>query len=887
MDYHSRKTRSLGLVAILLAGILWNSTGDGVPAPAPTQTTDDTSRAAMSVLEKNCISFHGSAQMSGLNMRQRDGVLKGGKRGPSVVPKKPEQSLLYLSAAHQGPLKMPLGSSVPLPADDLATLKKWIEEGALWPADYNAAARPEPTWWSFKKPVRPPVPHPKQSNLVANPIDAFVIAKLEEKGLTPAPRADRLTLVRRAYFDLIGLPPSPQQVADFMKDTSPSAWASLIDSLLASPRYGERWGRRWLDVVRYADSEGFEGDKYFTEAWRYRDYVIKSLNEDKPYDRFVQEQIAGDELWPDDMGLEGLYGVPPQKLEHLEAAVGTTVFTFGPMIGESNLEQRKMRYEWLTETVDTTGSAFMGLTFKCARCHDHKFDPVAQKDYYQLAAVFAGSAPSQIPVVTGLSIHRRDEDSYYVLALDEARTAYLTFEKQIKDRAMKIKEKGFSPEAAKAFEIESLHRTGAQALLAAPLDKYYETLKIEDLLTPADRPGYNKLIHNLAQAAAAVPRSDADHGVLYDTFYDVPSATVLKDLPLELVPATYVYSRGDYKTPLEKVTPGLPNALLDNQDPSELAMSAGGPRFRKQFALWLTKPDHPLTARVMVNRIWEGHFGAGIVATENDFGRQGQPPSNPELLDWLATEFMQSGWSIKSLTRLIMLSNTYQMTSRYTNAANSRIDPENSYLWRMNRTRLEGEAIWDSIHTAAGDINFKMGGKPVMPPLTKPELVGIRYLEEWVPPADPSEANRRGIYILIRRDFPYPLFDRYDMPENAESCPRRDVTTVAPQVLWTLNSQVSFNEAQQFADRLVKESGDNPAIWIDEAWQIALARTPSTQEKTEALAMMAKLEEVPPIMRDANNALPPELAKLGDARAEALTKLCLAIFNLDEFVYVD
>ncbi len=289
----------------------------------------------------------------------------------------------------------------------------------------------------------------------------------------------------------------------------------------------------------------------------------------------------------------------------------------------------------------------------------------------------------------------------------------------------------------------------------------------------------------------------------------------------------------------------------------------------------------------MVNRIWEGHFGRGIVATENDFGHQGVPPTDPQLLDWLATEFVREGWSIKSMNRLIMLSSTYQMASRFTNTADLRTDPENDFLWRMNRTRLEGEAIWDSIHEAAGNINFKMGGRSVMPPLTKTELNGIRELAEWVPPADPTEANRRGVYIMTYRNFPYPLFDRYDKPENVESCPRRDITTVAPQVLWTLNSQVSITEAQQFAERLVDEAGDNPALWIDKAWRIALARPPSAQEKSEALAMLEKLETLPPLKRDATNPLPDDLAKLGNTRAEALTKLCLAIFNLDEFVYVD
>ena len=393
---------STGALAISLLAILW-STPSGAESPQTNVSKDDaTGRAALAVLEKNCISCHGAAQMSGLDMRQREGLLKGGKRGPAVVPQHPEKSLLYLSAAHQGDLKMPLGSTRPLPAEDLAALKKWIEEGALWPTDSNARVRAEPTWWSFKKPVRPPVPHPKESSRVVNPIDAFVLAKLEEKGLTPAPRADKLTLVRRAYFDLLGLPPTPEQVDRFVKDTSPNAWANLIDTLQASPRYGERWGRRWLDVVRYADTAGFEADMYYPNAWRYRDYVIKSFNDDKPYDRFVQEQIAGDELWPDTLNLDGLYGVPPRELEHLEARVGTGLYTFGPEVREDNLDSRKLEYEWLTDTVDTTGSAFMGLTFKCARCHDHKFDPIAERDYYRLQAVFAASQPGTIPVITNL-----------------------------------------------------------------------------------------------------------------------------------------------------------------------------------------------------------------------------------------------------------------------------------------------------------------------------------------------------------------------------------------------------------------------------------------------------------------------------------------------------
>src|SRR5437899_1917858 len=293
-----------------------------------------------------------------------------------------------------------------------------------------------------------------------------------------------------------------------------------------------------------------------------------------------------------------------------------------------------------------------------------------------------------------------------------------------------------------------------------------------------------------------VPRADGSHRVRFDGFFDLPTATVLGHLDLELIPETHVLNRGDFGKNKTKVAPGVPAILNDGSEPEDMPLEPGGARYRKRLALWLTKPDHPLTARVMVNRIWQGHFGRGIVASENDFGRQGQPPAHPELLDWLATEFVRQDWSIKAMHRLIMLSNTYQMTSRFVDSANSRIDPDNAYVWRMNRYRLEGEAIWDSMHSVAGDIYFKMGGRPVMPPLSKVELGALRNAKEWTTPADPREANRRGIYVTVRRNFSFPLFDRFDMPVNAESCPRRDVTTVAPQVLWTLNNQISFAEAQ-------------------------------------------------------------------------------------------
>ena len=459
---------------VTLAASFWVA-APGTSAAAGSSLADD----ALAVLEKNCLACHGSARMSGLDLRERGTLLKGGSRGPAVAPGNAAESLLYQAAAHVGEPAMPPGSEEPLPAADLETLATWINQGAPWPGSAAEAKQgAEPEWWAFRKPLRPAVPEPaKHRNLVRNPIDAFILSKIEEKDLALAPEAGKLTLVRRAYFDLIGLPPTPEQIDEFVDDSSPEAYEKLIDKLLASDHYGERWARHWLDVVRYADSEGFEPDLYAPNAWRYRDYVIKSFNEDKPYDRFVQEQIAGDELWPDNLDLfDSNYAVPPEKLEHLEARVGTSMYAFGPFIPGTFLDTPRLLYERLTDWVDTTGAAFMGLSLGCARCHDHKFDPFSQRDYYSMQAIFATSQPVTIPVVTALSAsHRRDDFARYI-ELDEARDAYGLFEDRVKNRITEEKKAEFSPEVVASYEVPEDERTQEQQELAAPLEKAVEAL---------------------------------------------------------------------------------------------------------------------------------------------------------------------------------------------------------------------------------------------------------------------------------------------------------------------------------------------------------------------------------------------------------------------------
>ena len=829
--------------------------------------------AAVEILERRCAVCHGATEMSGLDVRRQETLLKGGKRGPGLEPGRAESSAIYQASAHTGELKMPPGSKSPLAAAELQVLKKWIDGGAGWPEGAAVSKRTEPSWWSFKKLRRPAVPQPRNPREIVNPVDAFIQAKLEEKGLAKAPRADPQTLLRRAYFDLTGLPPSPEQTARFLNDRSPDAWEKLVDELLRSPRYGERWGRYWLDAVRYADSGGFEGDVYFPNAWRYRDYVIKSFNEGKPYDRFLQEQIGGDELWPNTLDLEGFYDVPPEKLEHLEARVGTTVYTFGPEIQESHLDGGKLRYERLTDAVDMTAAAFLGVSLNCARCHDHKFDPFSQKDYFRLQAVFAPSQPVQAPVVTGMSATHRDESYHWYIALDEARSAFRALEKTVKDRVMESRKKEFSAEAIRAYAVPPEKRTAQETELAAPLAKAYNDIKIEDWLSESEREQHREVRERIVKSVLGFPVQDGSHRVRFDGFFDLPSATVLGHLQSELVPEVQILDRGDLGRNKGRVRAGVPAVLNDGAEPEEMPMEPAGARYRKRLALWLTRPDHPLTARVMVNRIWQGHFGRGIVGTTNDFGRQGQLPTHPELLDWLASDFVARGWDVKSMHRLILMSDAYRMSSRFVNQRNSQADPENLYLWRMNRRRLDAESMWDSIHAVAGTLNLKMSGRPVMPPLAPAELAALRIKPWWVTPADPADANRRAVYILSRRNFSFPMFDKFDRPDPAASCPRRDVTTVAPQALWLLNNQTSYQQAREFAARLKKQHGEDPAAWIDAAWNLALARPPSANEKQEALALMDKLRTDRP--------------KDDQDPGAALTQLCLAIFNLSEFAYVD
>jgi cytochrome c553 len=760
---------------------------------------------AQAIFEKHCVSCHGAGQMSGLDLRQRDTVLKGGKRGPALVPGKPEDSLVYRAVARQGDLKMPPGKQG-LASEDVARLRAWIEAGAPW--ESARAATSESSWWAFRGLRDTAPPAVRKTDWARNPIDAFVLAKLDEKQLRPVAAASRQALVRRAFFDLQGLPPTPEEVDQFVNDSAPDAYEKLIDRLLASPRYGERWGRHWLDVVRYADTGGFETDVYFMNAWRYRDYVIDAFNADKPYDQFVQEQIAADELWPDNLDLDGSYDLPKQKQINLSKRIGTGLYTIGALAAEYTFFGDQFRAEWQADAVDTTGSAFLGLTLGCARCHDHKFDAISQADYYRTAAIFAGSEDREIPIVSQMGIY---EYTRYVTKLVIA--------DQLKEKLNRM-------------DAAVRKRSGAA-----------RKSKLEDAYTPAERDERETLLRQIGDAYVKAPPRYATANVLVHS---------------EQVPDTHILARGDFRQKGPKVEPGFLSAL-GGGTVSEPAGAPFVPQRRKALALWMTSQGKALLARVMVNRIWQGHFGRGLVGTPNDFGRQGDRPTHPELLDWLAARFIDGGWSVKAMHRLIMQSSAYRLSSA-PDKANAAIDADNHYLWRMNRRRLEAEALRDAVLSTAGTLNLKAGGPPIATPLTREEQEGMRDLTQWPVSSDPADFTRRSVYLYVKRSFRLPMLETFDAPDSSASCARRESSTVAPQALALMNSQFMTDQAARFAERLRSKSGESREAWVEGGWRAAFGRAPSAEERAKALGFL-----------DGN----------------PLPRLCLLWFNMSEFVYVD
>jgi hypothetical protein len=753
----------------------------------------------------------------------------------------------------------------PLSADDSPATPA-VADPAVYGIDVSADDRAH---WAFRPINRPAVPVPtKDTEWIRNPIDAFILQGLDRKKLKRSPAAEKLVWLRRVTFDLVGLPPTPEQTAAFLADTSPQARERVVDRLLADPGYGIRWGRHWLDVVRYADTNGYERDGAKPNSWRYRDYVVDSLNADKPFDRFLTEQLAGDEV----------------EDANAETMIATTFLRLGTWDDEP-ADPKVDRYEQLDDILGTVSATFLGLTLRCARCHNHKFEPLSQIDYARMLAVFEplkrpqnGRTDLDLPVgtlqeraVEEASVSRQSA----VVSAIEAQIRAL--DDAVRARFLEGEASKLSADALAAHRLPEASRNDVQKKLVK------ETRKQLEEEAAATRTSDEKKQRDGFQAALAALQAAAPTPLPRAYIWNEPS-----DAPA----ATQVFRRGNPATPAGSVEPGFPAVLASAH--TELLTPEAGSRStlrRLSLARWMTDPKNPLVARVIVNRLWQGHFGNGLVATENDFGVMGAAPSHPELLDWLASELMAptpslSGggetrpWSLKHIHKLIVLSSTYGQSSRWREEA-SQVDVENSLLWRFPYRRLPAEAVRDTVLAVNGELNFERSGPGVFPKIAREVLEGQSKPGDGWGKFDERQAARRAIYIFVKRSLLVPEMELLDFADTTTSCEQRPVSTIPTQALTLLNGEFFNQQSTHFAGRLLKEAGDDRAAQIDRAYQLALSRSPTTEEKGAALAFLDRQAEQ---IATENKA---EGAAQRDPVKTALEALCLVLYNLNEFAYVD
>ena len=767
---------ALRLPAVIVAALCL---GPSFPGRGAERNQDvDYATEIRPLLALRCHKCHGpQKQKSGLRLDSRTAAFQGGDlTGRVIVPGESGRSDLIRRIRSSDPDVMMPPKGQRLAAKEIELLRRWIDAGAKWPAEADPSVAgvtrtitaEERAYWAFQPVRKHAEPRVRRPEWVRTPVDSFILAGLEREGIEPAPAASKLDLIRRVSFDLTGLPPTPREIDAFLRDESPEAYARLVDRYLASPRYGERWAQHWLDVVRFAESEGFEYDTPIPGLWRYRDYVIESFNADKPYDRFVREQVAGDELDPKDH----------------ESLIAAGFHRLGPVRRNAgNQAVASSRNEVLTDRTDIVGAAFLGVTLGCARCHDHKFDPILQKDYYRLQAFLAATQQNDVPLVP-----RKEHAAW------KARTDALNREiKELKER------------------LETAEDDDKPAL-REKIDALKETL-------PPPLPSIN-------------------------TVRNAPQPTPI-----------HVLRGGEYSRKGDAVGMRFLSVLVSD-GAAELPLDTPNPRTR--LARWLTDPAHPLTARVRVNRVWQNHFGRGLVKTSNDFGKNGQRPSHPELLDTLASVFVEGGWRLKPLHRMMLLSSTYRQASDSPSSSRAR-DPENRWLGRFERRRLSSEEIRDAMLAASGKLNPKTGGESVFLPVD-PELVSALYKQkQWAVTPDKEQHFRRSIYLVAKRNLRLPSMEVFDQPTLGSSCGRRECSTHAPQALELLNGRMSNGLAAAFAERLEREAGRAPAARVDLAFRLATGRPPTAKERRLAVEFL---------------------------KEQPLKEFALALFNLNAFLYV-
>ena len=800
------------MIGVLLFAVL--AVENPTPVAAPTaEQLKFFETSVRPVLVEHCQKCHGEKkQWAGLRLDSRAAVLRGGDSGAAVQPGKPNESLLIKAVRHEDEdLKMPENSKL---ADrQIADLVRWVEMGAPFPEVSKTAVRSrDPNHWAFQPPAAPPVPEVKNVAWADSTLDRFVLAKLEAAGLAPAERADKRTLIRRVTFDLTGLPPTPAQIEDFLKDDRPDAYAQLVDRLLSSPAYGERWGRHWLDVARYADSNGLDENIAHGNAWRYRDYVVAAFNEDKPFDQFILEQLAGDLLPASD------------EAHRHQLLIATGFMTIGPKV-LAEVNQDKMKMDIVDEQLDTFGRVFLGLTLGCARCHDHKFDPIQTADYYGLAGVFKSTKTMETYTKVA-KWHENPLASPAATAMKAEYDAQLAMKKQALD----------------AFIVAA----DKQAKDKLPADAKPPE-KLETLYPEATKAELAKLREALAGVEKNPPDLPAAMGVTEDKVVDL--AIHIRGNPLKL---------GD-------VVPRHTPPVVRGPQPSAFSTSESG---RRQLAAWLTDPQHPLTSRVIVNRVWRWHFGTGLVRTTDNFGLLGESASHPELLDWLARRFVADGWSFRSLHRLILNSRTYQLSS-LPDAALVAADPENRLYGRANVRRLEAEEVRDALLQISGKLDSTVGGS-----LLKVKNRGYLFDHTSIDLSDYT-SQRRSLYLPVIRNNVFDLFQLLDFPDPAVPSGDRAMTTVAPQALLMLNSDFVMQSADELARRLLSEAGSDDER-LSRLSQTVLGRDATAQEREGHLAFLTKVDQ----------SLAAKVPDVAERKRQAWSVLCHVAIATNEFIYI-
>ena len=841
------RPRPVHFLLALAAGLWLAAVPAGAVAAADAPSMDDAARVKFfeekvrPVLQTHCVKCHGGEKTkAGLRLTSRAAVLAGGDTGAAVVPERAGESLLIQAVGYAND-KLQMPPSGKMPQADIDVLGTWVEMGLPWTPGHEDAAPAVPdahgppkvddkarAFWSFKPVARPAVPEVAGREWVRNPVDAFVLAKLEAKGFKPAEPADKVALVRRATYDLTGLPPTPAEVEAFVADASPDAYEKLVDRLLASPHYGEKWGRHWLDLVRFAETNSYERDGRKPNAWRYRDYVIRSFNDDKPYDRFLTEQLAGDEL--------------PDADTNPDAIVATGFYRLG--IWDNEPADRELaRYDGLDDIVATVGQAFLGLTVDCARCHDHKIDPIPQRDYYKMVAFFQnihdytdGGPTDQAPLATNAA------DREAIAAREVERRRQVELARVAVNEAEDNFRQLLSGEAGRGVvsdsELPSLIASEGARVLGR--ERYDEYLGLKQKLQVLRKPA--------EQSDMALSVSERG-----------PQA-----------PETFVLLRGNPQSPGPKVEPGFLEVVSQTEPtvppPAPGAKSSGR---RTVLAQWIASRENPLTARVMANRIWQYHFGRGIVRSSSNFGYAGDAPTHPELLDWLAAEFTDRGWGMKHMHRLIMTSSAYRMSSKADPAALA-ADPRNDLMWRFDMRRLTAEEIRDSILSANGTLNKAMFGPGVFPPIPREVMVGQSRPGEGWGKSTPEEAARRSVYVHAKRALRLPILEGFDGAETDKSCPVRFVTVQPTQALGMLNGEFLNAEAAKLADRVRREAGADRGKQVKLALRLVTGREPTIDEVGRGMTLLTALTESEGVPAD-----------------RAMNYFCLVALNLNEFVYLD